>query len=182
MRGAKGTAQAPSTRFSNSRRASFIGSPPSIFTPSPAPTAAGSGIGGVFLNDARQEIEQNLTLARLERREDAVTGVVVVGKQAMIELLALRRQIEVPSPPVAAAHAPFNQPSLFKFQDDNARIVAIDPKSRRKANLVDAGLAVFFVDIGQRTHLQRGKVCFRYGARNHCDAYLVKPPRQSRRI
>jgi hypothetical protein len=88
----------------------------------------------------------------------------------------------VPSTTVGVAHAPFYQPSFFKFQDDNAGIVAIDPKSRRKANLVDAGLAAFFVEIRQRPHLQGGKVCFRHPVRDHCDGYLEEPPRQSQRI
>src|SRR6266545_2084814 len=146
-----------------------------------APARSGPRIDRVGLNHAHQEIAQQLAFGRLERRQNLIVGGGVIREQTTVELFALGGEIDVPPAAVPVHDASLDQSPFLELRDDYARAVAVDAETRREPDLIEAGLAVFLVEIGQHPVLRRRQISFGQRIRNHRDADLIKPPRQRHR-
>src|SRR5262245_25303222 len=91
----------------------------------------------VGLDHAHQEIAQQFPLARFERREDPFVGGYVVREQTTIELLALRGQIDMPSPSVSVHDASPDHSPFLELRDDDARAVAVNAETCGGSDLVE---------------------------------------------
>ena len=138
----------------------------------------GGRVGSVAFDDADQQIEEKLPLGGGERREHAIVGDGGLDAQPPPERLALRREMELPHPPVGIVDAPFDKAHRMEPIDDEARMAGVDTHGFREPALVDSRLKF---ERDQRPVLQLHQFFSGNGFRNHGGTDLLKAARQGSR-
>src|SRR5882672_5400826 len=124
-------------RQGSSWRAPLVGGGGSERGRAPPPVAR-TGIGFVCLDEAAQQLEEDLGFLTLERRDDALLRGDDVGAQAITQRLAARGEPERPRSAVGWANPPFDIAHGSQAIDEMMGAHRVYADARSKGSLLDA--------------------------------------------
>jgi len=133
-----------------------------------------AGKDSIFLDDADQEIDEQLPLGGRERREDAVVCSEIFGNQASPQSRPACCKVQLAHATIRAIHAAVDQAQRLKLIDNLTRVDRNDADSFGQAALVDTRNSI---DASKRGPLERRQVLpdERFGDHRRTD--LLKVPR-----
>jgi hypothetical protein len=135
-------------------------------------------VRAVSFDHTNQQVEKNLSLGGIERRQYAIIGSFGFDVQSSPERFSLRREIEITYSPVRIIGLSLDEALRMKAINNKARITRIDSHSVSETALVDSRLNF---KRNERAVLQLYEILPCKGFRNHAGANLLKASGQGSR-
>ena len=140
-----------------------------------AATRAGASVGSIPLDDADEQIEEELAFTGRKRRKHALVCGACLRTDSPPKLSSLRSQVQFTRPSIAVLDASLDKSFRMKPLDDQARIAGVDTHGFGEAALVYPRLDL---EANKRSVLQLHHLFTSQRFGNHCSADLLKPARQ----